>query len=65
MIKYVEHGFAEEVEENELQEIQQMQQKYFIPHHPIFKKSSCSTKVRIVFDASYKTSNGISLNDIQ
>ena len=40
-----------------------MQQKYFIPHHLIFKKSSCTIKVRIVFDTSSKTSNGILLND--
>ena len=62
MNEYVEHGFAE-VEENKLQEIQQVQQKYFIPHHSIFKKSSRSTKVQIVFDASSKTYNGSSLND--
>ncbi|XP_044742314.1 uncharacterized protein LOC123304708, partial [Chrysoperla carnea] len=36
---------------------------YFIPHHGVFKASSSSTPLRVVFDASAKTDNGISLND--
>ena len=36
---------------------------YYMPHHPVVKKSSTTTKVRPVFDASSKGYNGISLND--
>lgn len=36
---------------------------YYIPHHPVFKPSSTSTKLRVVFDASCKTNSGASLND--
>jgi hypothetical protein len=36
---------------------------YFLPHHSVVKESSVSTKLRVVFDASAKTSNGVSLND--
>lgn len=37
---------------------------YYIPHHAVFKPTSSTTKTRVVFDASAKTSNGLSLNDI-
>jgi hypothetical protein len=37
---------------------------YFLPHHGVLKESSSTTRLRTVFDASAKTSNGISLNHI-
>lgn len=37
---------------------------YVIPHHAVFKESSSTTKTRVVFDASNKTSSGHSLNDM-
>nr|XP_049467065.1 uncharacterized protein LOC125908384 [Anopheles coluzzii] len=36
---------------------------YYLPHHPVFKADSTTTKCRVVFDASSKTSTGVSLND--
>lgn len=36
---------------------------YFIPHHCVVKGEKEETKIRVVFDASCKTSNGASLND--
>lgn len=38
--------------------------KYFIPHHCVLKPDSTTTKLRVVFDASAKTSSGHSLNDV-
>ncbi|XP_058830213.1 uncharacterized protein LOC131689266 isoform X1 [Topomyia yanbarensis] len=35
----------------------------FLPHHPVIKDASTTTKVRVVFDASAKTSTGFSLNE--
>lgn len=37
---------------------------YFISHHCVLKPESTSTKLRVVFDASCKTTSGKSLNDI-
>lgn len=36
----------------------------YLPHHAVEKPDSTSTKVRVVFDASAKTSTNLSLNDI-
>ncbi|XP_044754985.1 uncharacterized protein LOC123313939 [Coccinella septempunctata] len=38
--------------------------RYYIPHQPVLKKERDTTKLRVVFDASAKTSTGLSLNDI-
>lgn len=35
---------------------------YFLPHHAVYKDST-TTKLRTVFNASQKSSNGLSLND--
>ena len=37
---------------------------YYLPMHGVTKSSSSTTKLRVVFDASAKTTNGLSLNDI-
>lgn len=41
------------------------QLKYFLPHHHVIREASTTTKLRVVFDGSLKTSSGISLNDVQ
>ncbi|XP_055943741.1 uncharacterized protein LOC129974949 isoform X1 [Argiope bruennichi] len=37
---------------------------YYIPHHAIYKPEKTSTPLRVVFDASAKTTSGYSLNSI-
>ncbi|XP_039290973.1 uncharacterized protein LOC120352792 [Nilaparvata lugens] len=37
---------------------------YIIPHHAIFKKNDNTQKIRVVFNASSKDANGLSLNDV-
>lgn len=37
---------------------------YYMPHHAMLRSSSLTTKLRVVFVASAKSSNGTSLNDM-
>lgn len=37
---------------------------HYLPHHGVLRESNRTTKLRIVFNASSRTSNGLSLNDI-
>lgn len=37
---------------------------YYLPHHCVMKQSSLTTKYRVVFDASCKTTSNLSLNDV-
>lgn len=39
-------------------------QSYFIPHHAVLKPSSESTKLRVVFNGSARTTSGFSINDL-
>ncbi|XP_031333985.1 uncharacterized protein LOC116163998 [Photinus pyralis] len=38
--------------------------RYYIPHQPVIKESSTTTKMRVVFDASAKTTTSGSLNEM-
>ncbi|XP_018392969.1 PREDICTED: uncharacterized protein LOC108772023, partial [Cyphomyrmex costatus] len=46
-----------------LSEIANQEQAYYIPHHAVLCDSSATTRLRVVFNASCRTSNGLSLND--
>jgi hypothetical protein len=63
------HNFMKEYEElGHMEPIKSQEGRntcYYLPHHPVFKETSSTTKTRVVFDGSAKTSNGVSLNDIQ
>ena len=36
---------------------------FFMPHHGVLKETSSTTKLRVVFNGSEKSNNGVSLND--
>ncbi|XP_062534521.1 uncharacterized protein LOC134203654 [Armigeres subalbatus] len=60
MDDYLKLGHMRKVEEATEDKIK----RCFLPHHPVVKEASTTTKVRVVFDASCKTSSGVSLNDV-
>lgn len=37
---------------------------YFLPHHPVIKTDSVTTKLRVVFDGTCQTTSKLSLNDV-
>lgn len=59
MNEYIELGHMRPVSNTEKLD----KHAYFLPHHGVVKESSETTKLRVVFDASCKSSNGKSLND--
>ena len=60
--EFEDMGHLEEVPPDELDN--GCENRYYLPHHAVFKESSTTTKLRVVFDGSAKTSSGVSLNDI-
>lgn len=59
MNEYLEMGHMRPISKEE----QNDNHGYFLPHHGVIKEDSETTKLRVVFDASCKSSNGKSLND--
>jgi len=53
----------EVIEEVPPEQLKTKNRTFYMPHRPVVKESSSSTKVRPVFDASAKGRNGVSLND--
>ncbi|XP_037922596.1 uncharacterized protein LOC119658865 [Hermetia illucens] len=58
--EYLELGHMREVPSAEIF----CKHSYYLPHHAVVREDSTTTKVRVVFNASHKTSSGTSLNDI-
>ena len=48
---------------SQIQDSKSISEGYFLPHHAVLKHDSLTTKIRVVFDGSAKSSSGISLND--
>lgn len=59
--EYIHLGHKKQVHGNLINENKKV---CYLPHHVVVKESSTSTRLRVVFDASCKTSSGLSLNDV-
>ena len=61
MKEYLDLGHAEPVPIKDFEKPQS--EVFYLPMHAVYKTSSVTTKVRAVFDASAKSTTGVSLND--
>lgn len=59
MSEYLSLGHIEAVPDVEVPR----KDAYYLPHHAVFKSSDPESKIRVVFNASYRTATGWSLND--
>jgi len=59
MQEYEELGHMNQINED----TSSTEERYYLPHHAVFKSSSSTTRSRFVFDGSCRSSNGLSLND--
>ncbi|KAF2885481.1 hypothetical protein ILUMI_20689 [Ignelater luminosus] len=59
MSQYVEMGHMTKINEDHLSGNNTV---YYLPHHPVEKQSSVTTKLRVVFNASQPSTSGKSLN---
>ena len=57
MNKYIKLGHMTKIDANN------KAIEFYLPYHPVIKQSSQTTKVRVVFDRSAKSSTGISVNE--
>ncbi|XP_025267450.1 uncharacterized protein LOC112638978 [Camponotus floridanus] len=57
--QYLQLGHMREVTSH----LESTHKNYYLPHHAVYKETSTTTKLRVVFDGSCKSSSGISLND--
>ena len=60
--EYLNLNHMQEVENPQLTDCE-FAKHYFMPHHAVIRESSTTTKLRVVFNASSKTTSNLSLND--
>ena len=60
--EYLTLGHAQKTSQAQL--CAPVEKSYYLPMHAVYKSSSSTTKLRVVFDGSCPTSSGLSLNDI-
>ncbi|XP_025264886.1 uncharacterized protein LOC112638071 [Camponotus floridanus] len=58
--EYLALGHMKQIHES----VDGLSESFYFPHHCVFKSASPASGIRVVFDASSKSSTGVSLNDI-
>ena len=58
--QYLKDGHARETDKTDSNSETKIN---YLPHHPVFRSDKVTTKCRVVFHASSKNKNGVSLND--
>ncbi|XP_067208442.1 uncharacterized protein [Linepithema humile] len=58
MVEYLALGHMDLIHNNEIP-----RDSYYLPHHGVFKTGDRNGKIRVVFNASFRTTTGYSLND--
>lgn len=59
------HAFMKDyLEQNHMSLSEFSEDSFYLPHHCVIRPESVSTRLRVVFDASAKSSNNTSLNDL-
>ncbi|XP_065079341.1 uncharacterized protein LOC135702228 [Ochlerotatus camptorhynchus] len=61
MADYLEVGHMEQIPDKEIDI--PSDRRFYFPHHAVLRNNSLTTKLRVVFDGSCKTTTGVSLND--
>ena len=62
VVDYLDQDHAEAVPQSQISDTSNS--TYYLPMHAVTKASSTTTKIHIVFDASARTTSGISLNNV-
>lgn len=60
MKEFLDVGHIREV----IAEEELLKNAYYLPHYPVLKSSSLTTKTRVAIDGSARTTFGLALNDI-
>ncbi|XP_062556850.1 uncharacterized protein LOC134221678 [Armigeres subalbatus] len=59
--EYEQLGHMREIQEEPNENVGSV---YYLPHHSVLRPTSTTTKLRVVFDGSAKTTTGVSINDV-
>ncbi|XP_036335417.1 uncharacterized protein LOC118745857 [Rhagoletis pomonella] len=62
MEEYIALGHMEKIPASEVNK--SCEKVFYLPHHPVLKPDSRSTKCRVVFNGSAKSASGAALNDL-